>query len=284
MRSSTASRLTIRTLALAYLAAVLCFPVSIVFFRAFQDGVGPVLETLTDPFFVSALKLTLIAVAIAVPANTIFGILCALAIVRHGVGRATWIFNSAIGLPLALSPIVVGLSLILVYGQDGWLGAGLAELGIQVIFSTPGIVLATVFVTLPFVVREVVPVLREIGEDAEEAAWTLGATNRQTFWRITLPAIRWGVAYGVVLTTARALGEYGAVAVVSGRIAGKTETLTLHVDEQFLRFNEVAAFTTSLVLGLIAVATLVCMNLFKPRADKENANGHRNPPGDETLR
>ena len=148
----------------------------------------------------------------------------------------------------------------------------------------PGIVLATIFVTLPFVVREVVPVLREVGTDQDEAAWTLGASRFQTFWRVTLPAIRWGVAYGVVLTTARALGEYGAVAVVSGRIAGKTETLTLHVDEEYLRFNEVAAYTTSLVLALLAVLTLIAMNLFKPRHDKEVADVDRRPPGLETLR
>ena len=203
--------------------------------------------------------------AIAVPANTIFGVACAMALVRRPPKRGTWLINSMIGLPLALSPVVVGLALILVYGQDGWFGGWLTENGIEIIFSTPGIVLATIFVTLPFVVREVIPVLREVGTDQDEAAWTLGASRFQTFWRVTLPAIRWGVAYGVVLTTARALGEYGAVAVVSGRIAGKTETLTLHVDEEYLRFDEVAAYTTSLVLALLAVLTLIAMNIFKPR-------------------
>ncbi len=242
------------------------------------------MDAVTDPAFVHALQLTLVAVAIAVPANTIFGVACAMALVRRKSNRGAWFFNAAIGLPLALSPVVVGLSLILVYGQDGWLGGWLVENGIQIIFSTPGIVLATIFVTLPFVVREVIPVLREVGTDQDEAAWTLGATRAQTFWRITLPAIRWGVAYGVVLTTARALGEYGAVAVVSGRLAGQTETLTIHVDEQYLRLNEVAAYTTSLVLALLAVLTLVAMNAFKPRTHKEVADVDRRPPGDEALR
>ena|ERR671918_556087 len=284
MRSSAAARYGVRFAALGYLAAILVVPCSMIVYHTFADGFAPVWDALTDPAFVHALQLTLLAVAIAVPVNTVFGVLCALALARRRSTRGTWFFNSAIGLPLALSPVVVGLSLVLVYGQEGWLGAWLVDNGIQVIFSTPGIVLATMFVTLPFVVREVVPVLREVGTDQEEASWTLGATRAQTFWRITLPAIRWGVAYGVVLTTARALGEYGAVAVVSGRLAGKTETLTIHVDEQYLRLDEVAAYTTSLVLALLAVITLVAMNVFKPRAHKEVANVDRRPPGVETLR
>ena len=280
MRSSALSRYTIRFIALGYLALVLVLPLSVIFFRTFQDGLGPVIDSLTDPLFLHALRLTLIAVAIAVPLNTVFGVICALALVRRDSTRGSWFFNSAIGLPLALSPIVVGLSLILVYGQQGWFGPWLLDHGIQVIFSTWGIVLATIFVTLPFVVREVMPVLREIGTDQEEAAWTLGASRWQTFWRITLPAIRWGVAYGVVLTTARALGEYGAVAVVSGRLAGKTETLTMHVNEEYLRFNEVAAYTTSMVLALLAVLTLIAMNVFKPSEHKEAVRGDSSPAGD----
>ena len=281
---SGAARYGLRTLALGYLAAILVLPCSMIVYHTFAEGWAPVWDALTDPAFVHALRLTLVAVAIAVPANTVFGVVCALALVRRKSSRGTWFFNSAIGLPLALSPVVVGLALILVYGRDGWLGGWLTDNGIQIIFSTPGIVLATIFVTLPFVVREVVPVLREIGSEQEEASWTLGATRTQTFWRITLPAIRWGVAYGVVLTTARALGEYGAVAVVSGRLAGKTETMTIHVDEQYLRFNEVAAYTTSLVLALLAVLTLVAMNVFKPRTHREVENVDRGSPGHEALR
>jgi sulfate transport system permease protein len=281
MRSSRASRYGLRFAALGYLLMLLAFPCSMILYNTFKDGLGPVWDALTDRFFISALELTLLAVAIAVPLNTVFGILCAIGLVRHPPRRGGSVLNAAIGLPLALSPVVVGLALILVYGQDGWFGTWLVENGIQVIFSTPGIVLATIFVTLPFVVREVIPVLREVGTDQEEAAWTLGATRSQTFWRITLPAIRWGVAYGVVLTTARALGEYGAVAVVSGRIAGKTETLTLHVDEAYLRFDEVAAYTTSLVLAVLAVLMLLAMNLFRP---KENPDVDSRPAGDEALR
>lgn len=284
MPRAAAARYGIRTLALGYLAAILVLPCSMIVYHTFAEGWAPVWDALTDPAFVHALRLTLVAVAIAVPANTVFGVVCALALVRRKSSRGTWFFNSAIGLPLALSPVVVGLALILVYGRDGWLGGWLTDNGIQIIFSTPGIVLATIFVTLPFVVREVVPVLREIGSEQEEASWTLGATRTQTFWRITLPAIRWGVAYGVVLTTARALGEYGAVAVVSGRLAGKTETMTIHVDEQYLRFNEVAAYTTSLVLALLAVLTLVAMNVFKPRTHREVQHVDRGSPGHEALR
>jgi sulfate/thiosulfate transport system permease protein len=284
MPSTGVARYGIRTVALGYLAAILVLPCSMIVFHTFAEGWAPVWDALTDPAFVHALQLTLVAVAVAVPANTVFGVVCALALVRRKSSRGTWFFNSAIGLPLALSPVVVGLALILVYGRDGWLGSWLVDHGIRIIFSTPGIVLATIFVTLPFVVREVVPVLREIGSEQEEASWTLGATRAQTFWRITLPAIRWGVAYGVVLTTARALGEYGAVAVVSGRLAGKTETMTIHVDEQYLRFNEVAAYTTSLVLALLAVLTLVAMNVFKPRTHREVENVDRGSAGHEALR
>jgi sulfate transport system permease protein len=283
MRSARGSRYAVRTVALGYLAVLLALPFSMILYYTFRDGLAPVWESLTDPSFIAALKLTLIAVLIAVPANTIFGIACALALVRRPPKHGTWLINSLIGLPLALSPVVVGLALILVYGQEGWFGDWFAEYGIEIIYSTPGIVLATIFVTLPFVVREVIPVLREVGTDQDEAAWTLGASKTQTFWRITLPAIRWGVAYGIVLTTARALGEYGAVAVVSGRIAGKTETLTLHVDEEYLRFNEVAAYTTSLVLAFLAVATLIAMNVFKPRHQKEVADVDRRPPGHEAV-
>src|ERR671914_203380 len=274
----------LRTVALGYLAAILVLPFSVVVYKTLQNGLEPIWEALIDPAFVHALQLTVVAVAIAVPANTVFGVICAIALVRRKSTRGSWFFNSTIGLPLALSPVVVGLALILVYGQNGWLGSWLVDNGIQIIFSTPGIVLATIFVTLPFVVREVVPVLREVGTDQEEASWTLGASRAQTFWRITLPAIRWGVAYGVVLTTARALGEYGAIAVVSGRLAGKTETLTIHVDEQYLRFNEVAAYTTSLVLALLAILTLVAMNVFSLRRKKEVADVDSRPPSLEKVR
>jgi sulfate/thiosulfate transport system permease protein len=273
-------RLALRTVALGYLGLLLALPVGFVFWRTFQNGLSPVWEALTAPSFLHALWLSVLIVLIVVPANTIFGVLCALALVRRKSTRGNAFLNVAIGLPLALSPVVVGLSLILVYGRDGWLGGWLLDNGVRVIFALPSMVLATIFISLPFAVREVVPVLREIGEEQEEAAWTLGASPFATFWRITLPAIRWGIAYGVVLTTARALGEYGAVAVVSGRIAGRTETLTLHVDERFQAFDAVSAYTTSVVLAILAVLTLLAMNLFR----KEGPDGDRSARGDEAVR
>jgi sulfate transport system permease protein len=220
----------------------------------------------TTPEALHALWLTVLIAAIAVPLNTAFGILCAIVIVRHRF-RGVGIVNALVDLPLALSPIVVGLSLLLLYGREGWFGETFAAHGIQIIFSLPGMVLATIFVSLPFVVREVVPVLREIGTDQEQAAATLGAGTFQTFRRITLPAIRWAVAYGVVLTTARALGEYGAVTVVSGRIVGETQTMTIHVEERFQSFDLVGAYAASVVLAMLAIAVLLLMTLFKPKEE-----------------
>jgi sulfate/thiosulfate transport system permease protein len=277
-------RLAVRCTALGYLALLLLLPLGLVFYRTFEQGLTPVWDELTSSAFVHALKLTLIITLIVVPVNTIFGVACALAIVRRGSSRTTWLVQSAAALPLALSPVVIGLALLLVYGQNERFGGWLVDHGIRVIFALPGMVLATIFVTVPFVVREVVPVLREVGTDQEEAAWTLGASRLRTFWRITLPAIRWGIAYGVVLTTARALGEFGAVAVVSGRLVGQTETLTLHVEERFESFDAVGAYTSSVVLAVLAVLTLVGMNLFKPRLERKAADGDLDSPGHEALR
>jgi sulfate/thiosulfate transport system permease protein len=256
------TKYALRFAALGYLAALLVVPVGLVARRAFGDGLDAFWAAITTPEAMHALYLTILIALIAVPANTVFGILCALAIVRRKF-RGHGLVNSIVDLPLALSPVVVGLALVLVYGRNGWWGGWLNEQGIEVIFALPGMVLATIFVSLPFVVREVVPVLREIGDEQEEAASTLGASSWQTFWRVTLPAIRWGVAYGVVLTTARALGEFGAVSVVSGRIAGRTETMTLHVEERFQAFDLTAAYASSVVLALLAVATLLAMTLLR---------------------
>jgi sulfate transport system permease protein len=256
------TRLTLRFVALGYLATLLVVPVALVAFRAFEDGVGDFVGAITTPEALHALWLTVIIALIAVPANTVFGVLCALAIVRRKF-RGHGLVNSIVDLPLALSPVVVGLALVLVYGRNGWWGEWLSDNGFQVIYALPGMVLATIFVSLPFVVREVVPVLREIGDEQEQAAATLGASGWQTFWRVTLPAIRWGIAYGVVLTTARALGEFGAVSVVSGRIAGRTETMTLHVEERFQAFEVQDAYAASVVLALLAVVTLLAMTLLR---------------------
>jgi sulfate transport system permease protein len=256
------ARRGLRIVALVYLAALVGVPVALVFRRAFEDGFATAWASVTTPEALHALWLSILIAAIAVPLNTVFGVFCALAIVRRRF-RGHGLVNTIVDLPLALSPVVVGLALVLVYGRNGWFGPTLNEAGIQVIFALPGMVLATVFVSLPFVVREVVPVLREIGDEQEQSAATLGASGWQTFRRITLPAIRWGIAYGVVLTTARSLGEFGAVSVVSGHLSGRTNTLTLHVEERFQSFDPVGTYAASVVLALLAVSTLLVMSLFR---------------------
>jgi sulfate transport system permease protein len=261
-----APRLALRGIALGYLAVLLVAPVGFVFYRTFEHGIAAAWNSVTTPEAEHAFWLTIQLVAIAVPLNTIFGVVMAIALVRHRWHGRGFV-NSLIDLPFAISPVVVGLALILVYGRKGWFGQWLIDHGIQVIFSFPGMVLATIFVSLPFVVREVMPVLREVGTDQEQAAATLGASGWQTFWRITLPAIRWGVAYGVVLTTARALGEFGAVSVVSGHIRGQTESLTLHVEDRFQSFDLTGAYAASVVLALLALITLLSMNLLKRRGE-----------------
>ena len=260
------ARLTLRTLALGYLALLLAFPVALIFVRTFGEGITPVLESVTRPAALHALWLTLIVAVIAVVANTIFGVLCAIVLVRHDF-RGKALLNAFLDLPLAISPVVIGLALLVVYARTALVGGWLAELGIRVVFSTPGIILATIFVSLPFVVREVVPVLREIGTEQEQAASTLGASAFQTFRLVTLPAIRSGIAYGVVLTMARAIGEFGAVSIISGKLAGRTETLTIFVENRFQSFDLVGAYAASVVLAIIAIATLLLTNLSKPRED-----------------
>jgi sulfate transport system permease protein len=274
-----AARLGLRLAALGYLAALLVFPVGLVFWRTFENGIGPVIDAATTPEALHALWLTVIIALIVVPANTIFGIVCALVIVRDNF-RWKGVLNTVVDLPFALSPVVIGLSLYLVYARTGWFGGWLVDNGISVIFALPGMILATIFVSLPFLVRETVPVLRELGIEQEEAAWTLGASPLSTFFRVTLPAIRWGVTYGIVLTTARAIGEFGAVSIVSGSIAGRTETLTLHVQERFNSFDLTGAYTASVELALLALITLFFMTIVR----REKSGGDSDSPGDEALR
>jgi sulfate transport system permease protein len=262
MSSSTGSRWGLRVLGLGYLTLLLLAPLVMIFFKTFEDGIAPPIDAITSPDGLHALKLTLVMVAISVPINTVFGVGCALLLVRHK-WKGNAVVDAVINLPFAISPIVIGLSLFLLYGADGWFGPALADAGFKILFSVPGMVLASIFVSLPFVVRETVPVLQEIGTDQEQAASTLGANAWQTFWRITLPAIRWGVAYGIVLTTARVLGEFGAVTIVSGSINGQTQTLPLFVQKQFEAFNQPAAYGASVVLALLALTTLLAMNLLK---------------------
>jgi sulfate transport system permease protein len=254
----SARRHSIRFVALGYLVVVLLGPLSMLFWRIYAEGAHRAWSAVTEADTLHAFKLTVEIAAIAVPLNTVFGIVVGLAIVRRRFpGKG--LVNAFVDLPLALSPVVVGLSLFLLYGRNGWIHAG------QILFALPAMVLATVFVSVPYVAREVIPTLREIGDEQEQAAHTLGASAWQTFWRITLPSIRWAVIYGVVVTTARCLGEYGAVAVVSGSISGRTETATLRVQDYYENLDQAGAYGVSLMLGLIAVVVLVLMTLLKPK-------------------
>jgi sulfate transport system permease protein len=248
----------IRYGSLAYLAAILVAPVGLIFYRAFEHGVTPFWHAVSSATAVHALTLTLEITVVAVPLNTIFGVLCALAVVRHRI-PGMGLVNALVDLPLALSPVVVGLALYLLYGREGWF----AGLPFRVLFAYPGMLLATTFVSLPFVVREVVPVLRAIGTEQEHAAATLGASASTTFRRITLPAIRWAVAYGIVLTTARCLGEFGAVAIVSGGIAGRTQTLTQYVQASYENFDQPGAYGASVLLAALAVLTLLLLTVVR---------------------
>lgn len=254
-------RVAPRAIVIAYLFVVLLGPLTMMVWRTFGD-LGGAWAAISAHNTLLAFKLTFIVTAIAVPLNTVFGILCGLIIVRGNI-RGKGLLNAFVDLPLALSPVVVGISLVLLYGANGWF-AGLQGHGIQILYAWPAIVLGTMFVSVPFVAREVIPTLREIGTEQEQAASTLGASGWQTFWRVTLPAIRWAVIYGVVLTTARCLGEYGAVAIVSGNIEGKTQTATLRVDDayQFAYGNYAPAYGISLVLAVMAIAVLATMMAF----------------------
>lgn len=260
--SGRAARYGLRSIALLYLFFLLALPVGLVAWRTFGDGLSPVLDALSTDQAIHAFQVTLEVALWAVVLNTIFGVGTAILLVRHSFPGKR-VLNALIDLPLAVSPVVVGLALILVYGRNAPFGGWLDEHGIQVIFSVPGMVLATVFVSLPLVVRAVVPVLAEMGEEQEQAAHTLGAGGWAVFWRITLPGIRAALGYGIVLCLARCLGEYGAVAVVSGRIIGDTQTLTLFVEERFQNFDQPAAFAAATALALLAVLSLLVTKLLR---------------------
>ena len=260
------ARYGLRTVALLYLLFLLVLPVALICWTTFQEGVAPVVDALTTPSALHAFKVTAQVAVFSVIANTIFGVGTAVLLVRHRFpGRR--ILNMLVDLPIAVSPVVVGLALVLVYGRFAPIGGWLADRGIDIIFSLPGMVLATIFVCLPLVVRAVTPVLEEIGIEQEQAAWTLGAKPWQTFRRVTLPAIRWALAYGMVLALARSLGEYGAVAVVSGRIKDQTQTLTLFVEERFQNFDQQAAYAAAFAMAVVAVVTLLIITLLRPRED-----------------
>jgi sulfate/thiosulfate transport system permease protein len=261
--------LSLRAVALLYLTLLLLLPVAVVFWRTFEHGAGTAWSFMTTPAAISALWLTILLAMIAVPLNTIFGVGTAMVLVRGKAPRpAKAVLDALIDLPFVVSPVIVGLALILVYGQDGWFGHAFTSNGIQIIYAVPGMAIATVFVSLPFVVREVAPVLAEVGDEQEQAAATLGASSWQTFWRVTLPSIRWGVAYGVVLTTARALGEIGAVLVVSSNVAGSTLTLPLLIfqrDEQVGGQVTTSVYAAATELAVISIVVLLLMTMFGSR-------------------
>jgi sulfate transport system permease protein len=261
---SRTSRITLRVIALAYLAALLALPLALIIERTFKHGLGPFWTALTQPNAVHALQVTLEVSVIAVVLNTIFGVGVSLLIVRRRF-RGRRLLDALIDLPVAVSPVVVGLALILVYGKFSTVGGWLERGGIQIIFSLPGMVIATIFVSLPLVVRAIAPVLEELGDEQEQAARTLGATTIQTFKRITLPSIGGALAYGVVLCLARAIGEYGAVAVVSGNLVGQTQTLPLYVQERFENFDQTSAFAVATLLAIIAGAALLLSKFLRPK-------------------
>ncbi|MEH2211200.1 sulfate ABC transporter permease subunit CysW [Nostoc sp.] len=249
-------------IAIAYLALVQYIPAINVFFQAFSKGTGPFLSNLTRPAFLHAAWLTLLLAVISLPLNTVFGLCAAWAIARHKFpGRA--VVLSIIDLPFSISPVVAGLMIVLLYGRNGWFGPWLQAHDIKIIFAFPGMVLATAFVSMPFVAREVIPVLEEFGKDQEEAARTLGAKDWQIFLRVTLPSIRWGLLYGLILTNARAMGEFGAVSVVSGNIADQTQSLPLFVEDAYKQYETEAAFSAAVLLALLAVVTLVLKEILE---------------------
>lgn len=258
-----------RLIVTAYLFLLVAWPVSLVVKNTFEGGLDNLRGIFEDPDVLHALRLTVVVAVIAVVANTVFGVGISILLVRYEFpGKRA--LSALLDLPLSVSPIVVGLSLILVYGgRDGWFGPTLESVGFQVIYATPGIVLATTFVALPLVIREVVPVLEEVGVEQEQAAHSLGANSIQTFRRITLPAIKWGVVYGVVLSLARSLGEFGAVKVVSGNVLGVTRTATLVVEEKYLNFDRGGAYATAFLLAMVSVACIVVVSILRPQDGKK---------------
>ena len=255
----------LRLIVTAYLFFLVAWPVSLVVTNTFDDGWGSISSLFEDPDMVVALQLSAYVAVWSVVINTLFGVGVSLLLVRYEFPGKR-LLNALLDIPLSVSPIVVGLALVLVYGgRNGWLGPTLAGWGIDVIFSTPGIIMATTFVALPLMIREIVPVLEEIGTEQEQAAESLGANGFQRFWRITLPSIKWGITYGVVLTLARSLGEFGAVKVVSGNVLGQTRTATLAVEEKYLNFDQQGAYATAFLLAMVSVACIVIVAIIRPK-------------------
>jgi sulfate transport system permease protein len=261
----TPTTYVLRLVATAYLFFLVAWPVSLVATNTFEDGLGSIRALLEDPDIVVALQLSVYVAFFSVVINTLFGVGMSLLLVRYEFPGKR-LLNALLDLPLSVSPIVVGLALVLAYGgRNGWLGPTLAGWGLDIIFSTPGIIMATTFVALPLMIREIVPVLEEVGIEQEQAAQSLGASGLQCFRRITLPSIKWGIVYGVVLTLARSLGEFGAVKVVSGNVLGQTRTATLVVEEKYLNFDQQAAYATAFLLAMVSVACIVIVAIIRPK-------------------
>jgi sulfate/thiosulfate transport system permease protein len=255
---------------LAYLALLLVVPVGMVAYRTFEHGAGPVWDALSSPDAVSALKLSLVITVICVPINVVFGVATAWFLARRKM-PVPWLINGVINMPFAMSPVVIGLAVYVLYDRTGWFGTYLFAHGISVLFTWKAMTIATIFVSLPFVVREVVPVLEEIGTDQEQAAEVLGATALQGFFRVTLPAIRWAIIYGTILTVARALGEYGAVNIVGSNFIGSTLTLPLYVDNRVTNLDPTAAYSAGLLLAVLSLLILLGMTTLSGRRRKETA-------------
>lgn len=261
----TPTTYVLRAIVTVYLFFLVAWPVSLIVTNTFDNGLESLRSLFEDPDMVVALQLSAYVAVWSVVINTVFGVGMSLLLVRYEFpGKRA--LNALLDIPLSVSPIVVGLALVLVYGsRNGWLGPTLAGWGYDVIFSTPGIIMATTFVALPLMIREVVPVLEEIGTEQEQAAQSLGANGFQRFWRITLPSIKWGITYGVVLTLARSLGEFGAVKVVSGNVLGQTRTATLAVEEKYLNFDQQGAYATAFLLAMVSVACIVIVAIIRPK-------------------
>lgn len=275
-------RYTLIGVALAFVLLFLLLPLAAVFTEALRKGLGAYLEGLREPDAWSAIQLTLIAAAIAVPLNLVFGIAAAWCIAKYEFkGKA--FLTTLIDLPFSISPVVAGLMYVLVFGAQGWFGPWLQEHDLKIIFAVPGIVLATVFVTFPFIARELIPLMQAQGNDEEQAAIVLGASGWQTFWHVTLPNIKWGLLYGVILCNARAMGEFGAVSVVSGHIRGQTNTLPLHVEILYNEYQSVAAFAAASLLALLALITLVIKSVAEWRNEQLLKAAAELPPERPTL-
>lgn len=268
-REPTWVRYTLIAIALIFFLSCLILPLILVFVEAFKQGVGVYAQSLVHPDTLSAVKLTLLTAAIAVPLNVVFGIAAAWAVAKFNF-RGKAILTTLIDMPFSVSPVIAGLMLVLIFGTQGWMGGWLMENDIKVLYAVPAIVIATIFITVPFVARELIPLMEAQGTEEEEAAIVLGASGWQTFWKVTLPNIKWGLIYGVILCNARAMGEFGAVSVVSGHIRGETNTLPLHVEILYNEYTFSAAFAVSSLLALLAIVTLILKTWVEIRQEKQN--------------